>query len=329
MEDEADKEAPPAADFNKIDLSQLQGFSFGTQWTQDKASPGRSDSRERPRREFRHDDGGERAGGHKDRRAFRRPSGGEGAPGSGPEASRGAGGEHRGGPRRPHGHGGYEGGPRRRGPEREAPPYVSPYFAATFYPEDASFGALVKTIRASCRTIELFEIARTVLAKPDRFTVLVGRKTAERAPDGAAPAEAAPPRAPLYVSVPDGIPFESEEAAVTHVMSKHLGLFFDQAEVEIEPPKGNFQVVSRCTITGELLGPPNYHRYNQIVQQHHAERIDRMSLEAYRSRIESVRDPELIKQWLEKMKKATRYTWKAPARPEPPAPAAPAAAPAP
>src|SRR6185369_10409873 len=41
MDDNAPKENPPA-DFNKLDLSQLQGFSFGTQWTQEKpASPDR------------------------------------------------------------------------------------------------------------------------------------------------------------------------------------------------------------------------------------------------------------------------------------------------
>jgi len=31
MDDQPPQENPPA-DFNKLDLSQLQGFSFGTQW---------------------------------------------------------------------------------------------------------------------------------------------------------------------------------------------------------------------------------------------------------------------------------------------------------
>ena len=54
MDDNAPKENPPA-DFNKLDLTQLQGFSFGTQWTQEK--PGAPDRRdreqggERPRRD--------------------------------------------------------------------------------------------------------------------------------------------------------------------------------------------------------------------------------------------------------------------------------------
>jgi hypothetical protein len=114
----------------------------------------------------------------------------------------------------------------------------------------------------------------------------------------------------MAISIPDGVPFESEEAAIAHVMSTHLGTFFDASEVEVEPPKGNFQVINKCSITGELLGPPNYHRYNQIVQQHHANRISRMSFDAFRSRIETVRDPEVVNLWLAKMKKTTRYTWK-------------------
>jgi hypothetical protein len=331
MDDDADKENPPA-DFNKIDLTQLQGFSFGTQWTQDKSgASGKADRGERPRREAFQGD----APNRKDRRSFQRPVGGPGGGdgyrpgGQGGGAPRDGAGDFRGGARPgdsrrpgsggPGGPGGGEAFNRRR--PMESAPYISPYFSATFYPEDTSFGALVKTIRASSRTIELFEIAKTVLAKPERFTVLVGRKQ----PDGefsgrrggpeitapaAVPAAPAAPKPVLFVSVPDGLPFESEEAAVAHVLKHHLALFFDQAETEVDPPKGNFQVVNRCSVTGELLGPPNYHRYAQTVQQHFAEKISRMSLEAYRSRIESVRDPEVIAQWLEKMKKVTRFTWK-------------------
>jgi hypothetical protein len=359
MDDNAPKENPPAG-FNKLDLTQLQGFSFGTQWTQDKASPADQRERsERPRRDDRRDSsgpGGGGAPGHRDRRAFRKPVGapigndGPAAPSGGaapdhqnhdgdraPRREVAGGGEYRGGPRRD-GPGGDRGGQRyndRSSAPFDRGPYDSPFFAVTFYPEDTSFNTLVQTIRKSCRTIELFEIARTVVAKLDRFIVVLTRKT----PVAAAPASAeAPARQPIFLSVPDGIPFESEDAALAHVLNKHLGLFFDSAEVEIEPPKGNFQVINKCSVTGELLGPPNYHRYNQIVQQHHAAKIPRMSLEAYRNRIETIRDPEVVAKWLEKMKKTTRFTWKNPAstRLTPPAsapsapaaPAAPAAPPA-
>ena len=351
MDDNVPKENPPA-DFNKLDLSQLQGFSFGTQWTQDKSSP--SDRRERdhggdrPRREDRRDGPVGGAPMNRDRRSFRKPAGpagGDGvagAPTSAPGAAdrrefsggarpRREGGEYRGGPRRDGPGGGDRGGPRYggRNEQQDRGPYDSPFFNVTFYPEDTSFNTLVQTIRKSCRTIELFEIARTVVDKTDRFVVVVTRKMPEfAAPRSAAGPEtptaespAKPAKQPFYISVPDHLPFESDDAAVAHVLAHHLGLFFDAAEVEVDPPKGNYQVINKCGVTGELLGPPNYHRYNQIVQQHHAAKVARMPFEAFRSRIETIRDPEVVNQWLEKMKKTTRYTWKTLAAPKPAEPA--------
>jgi hypothetical protein len=396
MDDTAPKEnqpepipANPPTDFNKIDLSQLQGFSFGTQWSVDKTAP--SAGRDRPRREERRDGPG---GGpdRRDRRSFRRPAGepggetptgrasgsagGERREFSGDRPPRREGGEFRGGPRRDGPGGGgeqrgewrggnrregagggsesqgeFRGGPRRGGgyggrgdSHFERGPYDSPYFAVTFYPEDTSFTTLVQTIRKSCRTIELFEIARTVVAKTDRFVVVVASKLPgetqpydprRRSDDpAAAGAPAVPPpraeRPPIYIALPDGLPFDTEEAAVAHVMGNHLDKYFDMAEVEVDAPKGNFQVINKCGVTGELLGPPNYHHYKQIVQQHHAAKLGRMPLEAFKSRIETVRDPEAVNQWLTKMKKTTRYTWKTPVPKgvKPVAETAPVAAPA-
>jgi hypothetical protein len=312
--DDNDSQGSPSSDFNKLDLTQLQNFSFGTQWTQDKSAPAdRHEGGGRPRR-----DGP--AEPRRDRRAFRKPANGPAGGHSGaPERPEGAG-ERR--PRRDFRNGpNQEGGGQYRGPRfggRNEPqdrgPYESPLFSATFYPEDNSFNALAKTIRASCRTIELFEIARTVIGKNDRFVVVLTRK----------PAVDGPARQPIHISVPDGLPFETEEEAVNHVIARHLGLFFEKGEVEVDPPKGNYQVINKCGVTGELLGPPNYHRYNQIVQQHYAANIRRMPPEAFRARIETVRDPEVVNQWLEKMKRITRYTWKTAGKP-----VQPAAAPAP
>ena len=340
--DETSSNDKPAKDFNKIDLAQLQSFSFGTQWTQDKSTPaGKSDGGRESRRDDRprREGPGGGPGAPRDRRGFRKPAGAPGNEGSAPAGDKPAGtpreggfesrgprregpagqqdrGEFRGGgPRRDGGQ--RFGGPREGGfPVRDQGPYISPFFNVTFYPEDTGFSALAKVIRSSCRTYELFEIARVIIGKNDRFVAVVQHKV----PEGAAPD--APKPAPFAVSVPDGVPFENEAAAIAHVFEKHLGQFFDVAEVEIDAPKGNFQVVNKCTVTGELLGPPNYHRYNQIVQQHHAAHI-KLPFEVYRSRIESVRDPEAIAQWLAKMKKATRYTWKQASAPTTVAPVEP------
>ncbi len=352
MDEQASKENP-SKDFNKLDLSQLQGFSFGTQWTQDKTSRSRSgDSR-------RSDESGERPQRHsggdtrRDRRNFRKSPaapGDAGAPaadqpsrddrpprGGQPEGARTADRDQRGpqrddrrdfrDPRRSDRHFGRTGdfrGPRREGGHEQREhtgPYFSPFYNVMFYAEDSGFTALVKAIRNSCRTYELFELARVVIGKNDRFVAAIqriqpgsgqARDPRSRQPrQPAAAGDAAPAKLPpLAISVPDGLPFDNEETAIAHVLTNHLGQFYDTAEVEVEPPKGNYQIVNKCGITGELLAPPNYHLYNQIVQQHHASRLGRMNMEAFRARIESVRDPEVVKQWLEKMKKTTRYTWK-------------------
>jgi hypothetical protein len=326
--DAPDSKDQSPADFNKLDLSQLQGFSFGTQWSQEKPatqdrSGGRGGTDER-REGFAPD--------RRDRRAFRRPGpsadaapreGGRPVGGGGPDDRRGPGPGLRDsrGPRREF----VERGPRAGGgfggrPMMERGPYESPYFTATFYPEDTSFATLAQTIRKSCRTVELFEIARTVVAKNDRFIVVLAPRVAGDQPGTAA--QAAPvPRPVVHVSVPDGLPFESDEAAVAHVLARHLDSFFTKAEVEVDPPKGNFLVINRCGLTGELLGPPNYHRYGQILQQHYAAKVgSRMAFEAFKSRIETVRDPEIVKQWLDQMRRTVRYTWKVSA--QAPAPSA-------
>ena len=346
MEETPAKETPEQG-LNKIDLSQLQDFRFGTQWTEIKSVPGlrREGERERgPRREGpdrgderpRSADGGE---ARRDRRGFRKPVGTPNDTAPGRDEVRP--GSERGGPGRPVGEprqgegfrgghpSGREGGGERRWsgsrPPQDYRPYQSPYFNVAFYPEDAGFSALAKAMRASCRTFELFEIARLILGKYERFVVVVTRKPPEAAPVTDAPVAApstapapARPAGPIHVSLPDGMPFESEEAAVAHVLGRHLDKFFDLAIVEVDPPKGSFPFVNRCTLSGELLGPPNYHRYQQIVQQHHAARFPRMPFENFRERIETVRDPEAVNQWLEKMKKAARYTWKLGAEGEPP-----------
>lgn len=153
-------------------------------------------------------------------------------------------------------------------------------------------------MRQSLRTYELFEVARLILEKPDRYQIGLRFHGNEAGQHGVRP---------LYQSVPDGLPFLSEEAAVDHVMRNHLDLFFAVEEVEVDPPKGNFQFIARCTLTGEFLSPPNYHRYQPILLQYHQERFPDMPFDRFRSQIETVKDEEAIGQWLQSMTKQTRF----------------------
>lgn len=287
----ADKPANQQPERSKeaLDLNSLSGLDFGPNWADANAKPSRP-------KNYDGDGKGKRAGGGgkpRDRRSGGgRPEGRDGPP------DRGGRGDRRGRPAGDRGtrgrrDGGFDG--------NRAPKPFEPTVNIDLYPQDEAFEALINRLRSSARTYQLFDIAHLLLEKPDRFIVVVSPKKAKGA-DGEA--------AKLYYSVPGHLPFETEEAAVNFVVANHLDQFFDIEETEIDPPKGNFVMVNRCTVTGELLGPPNYHRYQEFLQRHYAARISGMSFERFASRIEGVKEQEQIDAWLESMKKGARYTVK-------------------
>lgn len=288
-ETKQDSDSNPSRD--GVDLSSLSNLSLGPNWgTGDAKSQNKSYASMDA-----YDDSGKprgRGGPRRDRR---------GTPGS-PREGAGESGNFR---RERSAPGANDRG-RNRGPERhrggspdrarEYAPF-KPILEAQFFPEDVTFKALVQHIKTSCRTYELFEIARLILEKPERFVALV-----KPLPDRDNPAPQ------IYVSMPDSLPFETEAEALQHVFAHHLDKFFQVEEVEVEPPSGSFQVIHKCGFTGELIAPPNYHLYQSLCQQHHAQNLAHMSYERFTQRLESIRDEELVKAWLEKMKKQQRYT---------------------
>lgn len=287
-----------------LDLNALSGLDFGPNWADENAKPARQKNYD----SFGGAKGGrgKRGGGApRDRRSGgARPSGRNvrdaqsdrrgASTGSGAQA--GAGAARGRGPRNT----GRDGA---RGRGRFAPTArFEPTVKVDLYPQDEAFEALVNRLRSSARTYQLFDIAHLLLEKSDRYIVVVSPKPNKGEKD-AGPAQ-------LYYSVPGHLPFETEEDAINYVMTNHLDQFFDIEEIEIDPPKGNFQMVNRCTITGELIGPPNYHRYQEFLQQHYAARITGMSFERFTSKVEGVKEQEQIDAWLESMKKGARYTVK-------------------
>ena len=173
------------------------------------------------------------------------------------------------------------------------------------YPQDEAFDALINRLQSNNRTYELFEIAHLILEKPERFVAVVSPIVKNNKQN--MPADEAPL---LYYSVPGHLPFSSEEEVMNYVLSNHLELFFNSEEIDIEAPKGNFQMVNKCGVTGELLGPPNYHRYQEFLQFHFTNRINGMSYERFCSKIVVDKDQQSIEAWLEKMKKGFQYTLK-------------------
>ncbi len=281
-----------------LDLSALQSFSFGTQWTDAGKKPKGDDRRSFGR------------GGGQGRRPDRRGAGG-GGPGKdrrppkrsfADRAPRGEAGQHQSGDRRFQSRGNRAGGEDhpRGGRFQDFRPYESAVFAVDFYPDDAGFSTIIKALRTNHITYELFHVAKIFLEKSDRYVASVTRKAAKgEKPDR------------VYVSVPDGMPFETEEEATQHAVANYAEELFDTEEVEVEPPTGNFPFVNRCGITKKLIGPPNYHRYEEFLNLHHKTQLSNTPFEKFKASIEQVREEEAVNEWLESMKKGTRYTSKA------------------
>jgi hypothetical protein len=285
------------AAFNPLDLSQLKDLSFGPDW----ASEG---GRKQSEQFYRDHDGGERrrfrdrgsdaggarrsdggqqgGGGNRDRRG----PGGAPRPGGAPGDAR----PERSGDRRER-RGGFD-----SRDARQAQPVFEPVVDVIFVSQDQPFDMLLKAMRTTFKTYELFEIARIVLSKENRFVAIVSPK------EGG-------PESKLFVCSVDQVAFESKDAVVQHVVANHLEHFFVVEDVEIDPPKGNFLMVTRCKTTGELLAPPNFHRYQEILRDHHARNLSHLfPYEQFLSRLESVKDAEVVQQWLDKMRKTRQYT---------------------
>lgn len=273
-----------------VDLSDLKSFSFGTQWTEASKSSSssagpRSGGRGGPRGGDRPDRRKGGGGPRKDRRPPRPPRTAEGGAAPAPQ----------GGEERRH-DGGRRGFNRGQGNKPVFRPYESPVFDICFYPEDNCFTAIIKAMRANHMTYELFHVAKLFMEKPDRFLASITRKAEE----GQKPEK-------VFICAVDNMPFASEDEAIVHAINHHTEQFFETEEVEVEAPSGNFPFVNRCPFTKELLGPPNYHKYEETLRHHHRTRLPNMAFEKLQTAVETVREEEVVAAWLESQKKSIRY----------------------
>jgi hypothetical protein len=60
-------------------------------------------------------------------------------------------------------------------------------------------------------------------------------------------------------------------------------------------------------MSGVVLGPPNYHDYQNQLRKLHAERFSRMPFEAFKARVKIVRDEEVVKRWIDEQSFKTEY----------------------
>ena len=186
-----------------------------------------------------------------------------------------------------------KGGFRRNDP----PPRPPLELDVAIQPEKNGVESLARQIKHTGRSYPLFDIARLILAKPERYLVVL--KTRKKQDGSIAQ--------PLFFCQMDETVWLSEEQAVDHVLSRHFDTFYKTEKVEIDPPKGTYTFVAQCGMSDQILGPPNYHGYQDKLRALHADRFPRLPFDVFKSRVKIVHDEEIVKQWLDDQSWKTEY----------------------
>ena len=186
-----------------------------------------------------------------------------------------------------------KGGFRRNDP----PPRPPLELDVAIQPEKNGVESLARQIKHTGRAYPLFDIARLILAKPERYLVVLKTRKKE---DGSI-------AQPLFFCQVDETVWLSEDQAVDHVLSRHFSTFYKTEKTEIDPPKGTYTFVAQCGMSDQILGPPNYHGYQEKLRSLHADRFSRLPFDVFKSRVKIVHDEEVVKQWLDDQSWKTEY----------------------
>ncbi|MDA7621138.1 hypothetical protein N8610_00700 [Akkermansiaceae bacterium] len=269
---------PPEND-GALDLS---GLNFGPAWARDPAeSKSLKKFKNRGDRDDRRGGGGRRD----DRRG-----------GGGPRRDNRGGG---GGGRGPRDGGRGRRDDDRRPPRREVEPPEG--FKMSLMPAEESLDLLAKRVIDSGQTFSVFDLAKVLLQSRDRFRVTF--ESSEKV---------------FYRCREDQSIWLTKDEARSHLWrSDWVKKFYEEVQVEGEAPKGSFSAISRCGISNELLGPPNYHGYQEKLTALHRERFSNMSIDAYKAKVRTEHGEEVVEAWLESMKTVTKWKVAEPKEEEP------------
>src|SRR5438477_5532885 len=162
-----------------------------------------------------------------------------------------------------------------------------------FLPRQNVFENVVAQIKSGSVAYSLLVLARLFLEKPGRYEVRLTAKA----------------EAPLFQLGEDGGVSVDQEFLERNAFRFAQRDFYQVNVVESDPIKGNFSNVSRCRLSGTLLGPTNHHAYQPQLRGLYEQRFSRrMSFADYQRQIEIVSDPALVEQWKEQTRKIVTYT---------------------
>jgi hypothetical protein len=165
-----------------------------------------------------------------------------------------------------------------------------------FLPEERAFSKIIQQIKQGHIAYPLFGLARMFLERPERHRIRV------RSLDN---------HTMIYQFGDDGPVSMDPTALERNAFNEKRDEYYETQIVEKEPIKGNFTSVARCTLSGKLLGPTNYHAFQPALRTLYDQRFSRrMSFEDYRRAIEISSDPQLVEQWKEEARKSVTFQTK-------------------
>ncbi|MES2476437.1 MAG: hypothetical protein V4640_11705 [Verrucomicrobiota bacterium] len=181
----------------------------------------------------------------------------------------------------------------RDAPQRPQEIVPEPGIQVSLIPDAEAVHLIGKEVHQVARVYALFDVAKILLAEKARVRAIF---------------DAPEPHAPLIRGKLEECVFLSREEAIAHLWnSEKRQDLIEEETIEVEPPTGNFQAIARCGISGECLGPVNFHSYQTNLRRLHRERFARMPFEAYAAKVRTERGEEAVNAWLETMKSKTRW----------------------
>lgn len=201
--------------------------------------------------------------------------------------------ERDGGDRRPpQGRGGsYE--DRRNGPPQFEEIRPEEGVRATIAPDPQAVHLIGKEVHQVARVYPLFDVAKILLAEKSRCRAVF---------------ETLESHTPLIRGKLEESVFLTREEAIRHLWNSGLrDELIEEETIDVDPPTGNFQAIARCGLSGEWLGPVNFHSYQTNLRRLHRERFAKMPFELYASKVRTERGEEAVNAWLETTKKKTRW----------------------
>jgi len=164
-------------------------------------------------------------------------------------------------------------------------------------PETKALGTIIRKLQGDMHAYKLKDLAYFFLDNPTSILLKVTPKSSP----------STSPSTSFVQCKACGFASTKEEDVIEHIIAVHLGDYYDSKEVEVEPPKGNFNCVAKCGLSGVLLGPPNIHEFASVVKEMIRTKYPDMSEQQYRSHIEMVRDADTIEQWRQGATKRTMF----------------------